>query len=265
MINNEKISSTSLKNIRKLQLKKHRLAAKKFIVEGKKIIEEALKSSWDVEAILSTEEFLKIESNKPLFNSNRKIPVFRISQKDLDSISDTETAQGIAAVLSVSTNDIMNFSGFAKNNSTLVILDEVTDPGNVGTIIRTCNWFGVDAILLSKNSIDLYNPKVIRSTMGSIFHQTIFYDIDLKTIIPALHNRNYKIITTSIKGKAVSGYKFPNKTAIIFGNEAHGISPIVNNLSDVQLTIPKIGEIESLNVAVSCGIVLAYNSMKSNQ
>jgi RNA methyltransferase, TrmH family len=264
MIKLRQISNTSFKNVRKLLQKKYRQSTKSFIVEGKKILEEAFKSNSEVNAILVTKNFLSKKENENIAKiiDNSEIVCYEISQKQLESITDTETAQGIAGIIKTNDSDIRIHDILNQQESTVVILDQITDPGNLGTIIRTCDWFGVDLIALGNNSTELYNPKVIRSTMGSIFHIPILDSIELEKFINNLKNNNYKIVTTVLDGQPLYSLPSSSKIGLVFGNEAHGISKSLCDLSDIRLTIPKYGEIESLNVSVACGIVLANRFLK---
>ena len=263
MLRPEHISVNTLKNIRKLTQKKYRQRANSFIIEGKKIVEEALNSNWEIETIVATKEFIDNRANDSLNGTIKRTHVsfFEIAPNELDTITEAESAQGIAAIVKMKFPDINKSKLFEKQKATVVILDRVTDPGNLGTIIRTCDWFGVDAIISSKNSVELYNPKVIRSTMGAIFHLPIFCEVELEEFLDRMKSHQFKIITTVLKGESVNSISFPQKVAFMFGSESHGISKSFLDASDVKLTIPKFGEIESLNVSVACGIVLAFRTL----
>ena len=139
----------------------------------------------------------------------------------------------------------------------IVALDEVGDPGNLGTILRTCDWFGVDAVLLSKGCVSLYNEKVVRSTSGSIFHLPIYEDVDLIKTLPELKNNGYTVIATGMDGELLTQTLLPNKTVLVLGNEAHGVSDAVKKISDHQVSIPRFGNAESLNVGVACAVFLS--------
>lgn len=262
MIKFEHISATTLKKFRKLQQKKYRQLTNTFIIEGKKVVEEAIKSDWQIEATLVTQEFIRDNANNQILKALKASGTlcFEVSQKELDSISDTETTQGVAAILKIKVFDMSVIQALEKQKATVVVLDRVTDPGNLGTIIRTCDWFSVDAVVLSQNSIDLYNPKVVRSTMGAIFHIPVICEVELENMIDELKDNKFEIIITMLEGEPVPSFCFPPKAAFVFGSEAHGISNALQARADIKLTIPKRGLIESLNVAVACGITLAYRS-----
>lgn len=266
MIKFERISASNLKKFRKLQQKKYRQLTNTFIIEGKKVVEEAIKSNWQFEAALATQEFIGDNANDKFIKDLKTSGAlcFEISQKELVSISDTETTQGIAAIIRTKVFDMSTIQSFHKQEATVVVLDRVTDPGNLGTIIRTCDWFDVDAVIISQNSIDLYNPKVVRSTMGAIFHIPVICEVELENMIDELKEHKFEIIITMLEGDPVASFLFPSKAAFVFGSEAHGISTPLRARADVKLTIPKRGLIESLNVAVACGITLAYRSFSVN-
>ncbi len=146
----------------------------------------------------------------------------------------------------------------------IVTLDSISDPGNLGAIIRTCDWFGVNSILISKESVDLYNPKVVQSTMGSLFHLPISNNIDLLESIHEAKNNGFKIIGTDVYGKNILSNKnvksnlvSGKKIMLIIGNEAHGISENIKKEIESFITIPKYGNAESLNAAVALGIILS--------
>ena len=138
----------------------------------------------------------------------------------------------------------------------IVCLENISDPGNVGTIIRNCDWFGIKDIILSNTCADVYNPKTIRSSVGSLFHANIFFSSNLINDLNILKNKGYKILSATLGGKSVFNYKTGEKTIIILGNEANGISKNILSFSDDFITIPKIGNAESLNVANASAVIL---------
>jgi TrmH family RNA methyltransferase len=133
----------------------------------------------------------------------------------------------------------------------------VSDPGNLGTILRTCDWFGVDAVLLGKGCVSLYNEKVVRSTSGSIFHLPIYEDVDLLKTLPELKNNGFTLVSTVMDGESLIQTLLPEKTVLVLGNEAHGVNEAVKKISDRQVSIPRFGNAESLNVGVACAVFLS--------
>jgi TrmH family RNA methyltransferase len=136
--------------------------------------------------------------------------------------------------------------------------DAVSDPGNLGAMVRTCDWFGVNGILVGRDSVDLYNPKVVRSTMGGIFHLPIAVGMDLPGLIPRAKKQGYTVYVTDARGDVqFDRVSFAGRSLLVFGNEAWGVSDQVGALADVRLAIRRYGAAESLNVSVACGVILA--------
>ena len=140
--------------------------------------------------------------------------------------------------------------------SLVVALDRVSDPGNVGTIIRTCDWFGADAVVLDRDTVEFTNPKLTRSTMGSMFHLPVYSDVDLPDIIAKAKKKGFTVYATTLAESKSIPTKFAGKSIIILGSEAHGVRPELLRQADELLSIPKFGKAESLNVAISCGVIL---------
>jgi len=136
------------------------------------------------------------------------------------------------------------------------MLDSISDPGNLGTIIRTCDWFGVKNIFLSDNIVDYTSPKVIRSSMGSIFHINIYEDIDAE-ILSDLKREGFEILCADIEGENVFSYNSERKKVLILSSESHGPSKDFEKISDKKISIPRIGNAESLNVASASAVLLA--------
>ena len=245
------LSKTQIKSITSLRLKKYRNLENKFLVEGEKVVSEGLKSDYDYESILVTQEYL--DKNPDFLKVNKKIEI--VNNKDFQKITDTVNPQGIASVFNKQTQK----KDWVNNLSTelVVCLENVSDPGNVGTIIRNCDWFGIKDIILSNTCADIYNPKTIRSSVGSLFHINIFFSSNLIDDLNILKNKKYKILSATLGGKSVYNYKTNEKTIIILGNEANGISKNILSFSDDFITIPKIGNAESLNVANASAVILA--------
>lgn len=247
------ISRNELKYYSSLSQKKFRESELKFLVEGLKNVEEGLNSHFNCEIILSTYEFAEQHQNIINQAKKKKIRIEIIRSQDFIRISETKSPQGIAAVFKYAK---LNFYPEKTESNILVYLDNISDPGNLGTIIRTCDWFGINEILISKYSVDYLNPKAIRASMGSIFHLYIFEELDTEVLID-LQNRNYKIICSDLDGKNLFDYRFPEKIVLAFSNESAGPSEAVKKIADDVITIPRIGNAESLNVAIASGIILS--------
>jgi TrmH family RNA methyltransferase len=246
------LTKNELKYYSNLLKKKYRKSEKKFIVEGKKLIDEAMGSNYRCEIICATNQFLESEPAecKKLGHSNR----FEIIKyNELEKLCDTISPQGICGVFLTTPNQK---DGDYKSTP-VVMLDNINDPGNVGTIIRTCDWFGIEEIILSPNCADIYSPKVIRSSMGSLFHIPLIKYSELSKEILKYRQHKYKALIADLKGESVYKFKNEGKLLVIFSNEAHGPSDNVTGIADKAITIPGYGNAESLNVASAAAIILS--------
>lgn len=257
------ISKARLKELGKLKTKKERAPQKRFLIEGLRLCEEAAGSSWSIETVLFSRSFGEKAREKALLKSLQSVNAELVQAKDqeLSRLSETMTAQGIVCVVKIKNRlieDIWRKDRPRATKSELVLaLDGISDPGNVGTLIRTADAFGVTAVLLSTDTVELYNPKVIRSTMGSIFHLSVFDEVDLENIIPQLKERGFQILGTDVnKGTSLDTLRPSRKTCLLIGNEAEGLNKGLVGLSDEMVHIPSRGKAESLNVAVAGGILL---------
>ena len=235
------VSKNQIKLITSLQQKKFRQANQLFVAEGVKVIQELLQSNSVLEHLYVTENiFETVDSSKKTV----------ISSADLQKISSLSTANNCLALFKI--------PSFQKINSDdlIVALDDVRDPGNLGTIIRLCDWFGVKQIICSNETVDVYNPKVVQATMGSIARVNVSY-IDLNLY---LKESNQEIFGTFMDGKNVYQEKLPAKGILVLGNEANGICQEIEKLVSNRIAIPRFGAIkktESLNVATATAIFLS--------
>tara|TARA_B100000683_G_scaffold179518_1_gene172947 strand:+ start:2421 stop:3152 length:732 start_codon:yes stop_codon:yes gene_type:complete len=237
------ISKNQIKLVKSLQQKKQRILNKSFVVESTKNVLEILDSSYEVSNIFATSAW--IDSNK-IFS---KIEINEVTKNELNRISGLKTASEVLAIVKIpETQNNFDFSGVN------IALDNIKDPGNFGTIIRICDWFGIKNIYCSENTVDLYNPKVVQSTMGSISRVNVFY-----TNLAEMFNNiddNIRIYASVLNGIEIQDCKLSENSLIVFGNESHGISQEILNLTNEKITITKKGNAESLNVSVSVGIIL---------
>ena len=247
------ISNNELKYYASLLNKKYRKIENKFLIEGKKIVGEGLASNYDCEKVFITGKFE--ETNPELIRKIRtkKVQVELLSSVEFQRISDTKAPQGIAAVLKKKSTV---FSPSLIKDKFLVYLEDISDPGNLGTIIRNCDWFGINNILLSKESAEMYNPKVLRASMGSVFHLNIFEYITLKEIA-GLKNSGYAFICSDTEGKDVFDFSWNDKIILFLSNESKGPSQELLSITDHKITIPRKGKAESLNVASASAVILA--------
>ena len=242
------LSKNEIKLIKSLKYKKQRYLNKMFVVEGKKSIYEFINSKFVLHKLFS------IDISE--FSVNN---VVRLSKSELEKISFLSNPNDHLAIFKIPNEKPVN-----KNNL-LVGLESINDPGNLGTIIRTCEWFGVEDIVCSLDSVDCYNPKVVQSAMGSLSRVNITY-LDLENF---LNSESLNRFGTFINGESVYENKISTDNGIIvFGNEANGISNNLRLLLDVELTIPRFNNKsypESLNLSNSLGIILSEFSRKSNE
>ena len=241
-----------IKELQILQKKKReRNNQKVFIVEGLRAVRE-IPGTWEIHKYIVAKNFA-LEAEKLI--KNKKIPVINVADSVFESISDTKTPQGIMAVVSQLNYQIdeitRNEQGF------FIIADQVQDPGNLGTLIRTAHASGANGIFLSTGCVDLYNPKTIRATMGSVFHIPILMDMEMEQIIKRLKDADTTIYATALEeSKILYDYDYTKKTGIIIGNEANGISQVTKKLVSDYIQIPMPGGAESLNASIAAGICM---------
>jgi RNA methyltransferase, TrmH family len=244
------ISVNELKYFSSLLHKKYRQKENKFIVEGKKLIDEGIEARFNPEIILTTHTCY--ETEKSFFNSLKGFRIEILKTPDLLKLTDTRNSQEVVAVFPYLNR---NFES-SEIKGTIVYLDNISDPGNTGAILRNCDWFGITNVLLSEESVELYNPKVIRAGMGALFHLNIFQGINIEHLLE-LKNAGYKFICSDLRGKNIFNFNLPAKSVITFSNEAHGPSPGLLKLADEKVSIPSKGRAESLNVASASAVILA--------
>jgi TrmH family RNA methyltransferase len=252
------LTQIEIKYLRSLQQKKYRDVERKFLVEGWRPLRDALESGFRIEmiALLSGTKQNSEHQSALALAKNHDIPVKEMKEVQLRQISDTVHSQGVVALVhqQIETFDIKILTA-AKF---IVACDNVSDPGNLGTILRTCDWFGVDAVLLSEGCVSLYNEKVVRATAGSIFHLKVFENLDLKAALSHLQAESFRLIATALEGKSLNSSIPQKKSILILGSEAHGVNPDILQHADELLSIPRFGKAESLNVGIACGIFLAH-------
>ena len=235
------LSKNQLKFIRSLKKKKFRQTHQLFLAEGIKVVEELIKSPFIVHQLYATESYS---------NTLNVLDIQRISDKELGLVSDFSSPNQILGIF-----EIPKSKDLAKEGIT-VVLDEINDPGNLGTIIRLCDWFGVSQLVCSENTVDCYNQKVVQASMGSLTRVSVNY-VDL---VSFLTNEKRTIYGTFLKGENIYSSKLEKNAVIVLGNEANGISNEIEQLVHKKITIPQFGDqqnTESLNVAMSTAIILS--------
>jgi TrmH family RNA methyltransferase len=255
-----------IKEILLLQKKKsERRKQGLFIVEGIKAIQEIPKDYFVREYILSetfNKENFFIDSQKGRVCENNTKVVY-VKESIFNAISDTETPQGIMAVVEQKTASLEDI--LAKEHSFGLVLENVQDPGNLGTIIRSAYGFKVDYLILSKGCVDLFSPKTIRASMGALFHIPIVVDEEIEKITQSLQAMNVKLYVTEVeKAKEVFQVSFKGKAALVIGNEGNGASSYIKQQADERVYIPMPGGLESLNASIAASICM-YEAMKQRQ
>ena len=234
------ISKNQIKSIKSLSLKKNRVKAQLFVAEGEKIVNELLNSNLEIEHIYATKQFSAI-------NRCQKSAITLITNDELLRISNLTSPNNVLAIVKISQKES------EKSGGIKLVLDDVNDPGNLGTIIRMCDWFGVTQLICSNSTVDCYNPKVVQSAMGSLFKLDIKY-LDLATYLADIDTPIYGAY---MNGVDVKGQEFPKQAHLIMGNEANGISESISKYITNKVSIKNIGgNTESLNVAVATSILL---------
>ena len=237
------LTNNDTKLIKSLVKKKFRQKYNKFVVEGVKNIHEVQKSQIKIERIFSTE---------PLFSDFEEL----ISEEELRKISHLVTPNTALALCEIPHETTPDLNGF------IIALDDIRDPGNLGTIIRMADWFGIEQIICSNETVDLYNPKVIQATMGSFTRVRVNY-VNLKEILSTYKNQ---VLGTYMDGENIYRTEFPENAILLMGNEANGISDELNQFISQKISIPRFGKFkatESLNVAMATGIILGEKSSRT--
>ena len=237
------ISRSEIKLIKSLKLKKYRIVNKLFLLEGLKCINEVLNSDYKIRKIILT----KSSKNKLKSYSSSKVKIDYFDKKSLSSIGNLKSNSDAIAIVEMKDNlRKIKFYNYT------VILDGIRDPGNLGTIIRTCDWYGIKNIVCSKDSVDLYNPKVIQSSMGSFSRVNVFYR-DLEEFFT---ENDLFVYGTILNSKDYHEIKFNKKGVLLFGNESKGVSSNLYKYINKKISIYGNGKAESLNLAISSALIL---------
>ena len=226
---------------------------KQFIIEGLKLIKEAIEENANIKQIVICDNYQNTGViPTELMYEIAKYECVYVTDKVFNSISDVNSPQGILAIIEI--NDKEKEIDYSQD--IIVALDDIQDPGNLGTILRTVDSIGLNQILVSKGTADCYNPKVVRSTMGAIFRVKIIECEDLEKTLKEIKKHKFKLVVTSLQTEnSLYDIDF-NKKVIIIGNEANGVEAKIQEISDEKIKIPMLGKTESLNAAVATSIVL---------
>ena len=286
-----------VKEIRKLKEKKYR--KDKFIVEGIKMLEEAINENASIDLIVIREgmDLSNLISNvlykndadsgvksKNIIDAISKIKSITVTEKVFDTLTDVVSPQGVLAVINKRENGIINQATENNNASEIgdkiketenvkidtttdyiLALDGIQDPGNLGTIIRTADSANLKQLIVSKNTVDAYSPKVIRSTMGAIYRVNIIEVENLEWTLKDLQKDGFKVVVTSLDtNNSIYDISY-NKSIVVIGNEANGVSKEVQELANERVKIPMLGKTESLNAAVATGIMIYEYVRRKNE
>jgi len=242
------MTKSDIKYIQSLAHKKQREEEGLFVVEGVKMVDELLLNFPD--------RIIKVYATETWINDRteivKKYKLFDcIDLESLERISFLHTANEVVALVSMPTVDMVpSFS-----NGVTLVLDQIQDPGNLGTIIRTADWFGVNQIICSVDTSDAFSPKVVQASMGSLMRLNIFY-LELEPVLK--HLCEVPIYTAELNGESLFDFEFRLPSVLVIGNESRGVSEKISKLATKKITIPKLGNAESLNASVAAGIILSH-------
>lgn len=259
-------SNDNVKFIRSLNEKKYRTKYNAFYLEGVKVTNEILDKNEAIDILfIAYSKSLLISTNggQALLNrisSLKNVKVLEFEENIFKYMTDTVNTQGILVVMKIPKYSLEN-----EENKNIILLDKVQDLGNIGTIIRSCNAFGVDTILCTSGTADVYSPKAVRATMGGILNVKIIYLDDIEKL-NLFKKMGYKIATTSLKTQnSIDSIDYNNKYIFVMGNEANGVSKEIIDISDFVVKIPMSEKIESLNVGVATSIILYEQYKKTSR
>lgn len=242
-----------IKKIRKLKDKKYRDLNEQYMIEGMKLIQEAIEEKAKIDQIVVCEDCVENHTiDQKLLYEIAKYDCIYVSETVFNAITQVNNPQGILAVIQRRNKEAQ----IDYSQDMIVVLEDIQDPGNLGTILRTVDSVGLNQIIISKNTADVYNPKVVRSTMGAIFRVKIIESEDLVKTLKEIKKHKIKVLATSLQTQD-SIYDIDyTKSALVIGNEANGISKEVLEVADEKVKIPMLGKTESLNASVATSVIL---------
>ncbi len=242
-----------IKHIKKLKDKKYRDISNEYVIEGIKLVEEAIEEKAPIKYIILCEDCEKNENiPKELMYEIAKYECIYVTENIFKYLTEVQAPQGILAIIKKNSQ----YKDIDYSQDIIVALDDVQDPGNLGTILRTVDSIGLKQILVSKGTADSYNPKVVRATMGAIFRVKIIECEDLQKTLKEIKKHKFKIVVSSLQtDNSIYDINYYKKV-IIIGNEANGIEAEIQEIADEKIKIPMLGKTESLNASVATGIIL---------
>lgn len=249
------LQNEHVKHVVALHKRRTRKEYGEFLIEGWRFVEEAIRREAEIRQI-----YVCPEKEKENWTSlqgilqERKIPILEVDEKVLRKMSETEEPQGILAVIGINK---LSWNDLEVNSKTvLLVVDGIQDPGNLGTILRTALAAGVQQVCLTTGTVDLYNPKVLRSTMGTLFSMKVLIDCSPEQVVEFAHAKGLTILTGDIDGEPLYETEFSLPFALVVGNEGNGPSEVFRSPDLTRVTLPMSHEVESLNVAIATGIIL---------
>ena len=257
----------AIKGAKRILALKHRKARNKerrFLIEGIRLAEEALGSGAGVDQMLFCREMLgEDERLTNLFREARarKIPVQQTDRRAMRGMGENQSLEGVLGVLPMPSWDRAHA---LASNRPFLLLDRIRDPGNLGLMLRTAEAAGVGALFLSRESVELFNSKVVRASKGSIFRLPVFTDEDLISLINDLRSRNVAVLCSRTSGKPYFEISGTKRFALVLGNETVGVGQTIADVADVAVTIPTSDQVDSLNVAVAAGILLFHLTQRES-
>lgn len=244
---------SSKKHFHHLQQKKRRQQERAFLVEGEKGVREAIAAVPERIVCIGLDRTADVTTLRRTAEAHA-IPIVELDPRDASYVSSAETFSGVIAIVRMSEPDTLNME------APVLVLDGIRDPGNLGTIIRSADWFGISQVVLSADCVDVYNPKVVRSTMGSLFRLSVHERDDLSAWLASARAAGKRIAGLTLHGEPIEQLSEHKPHILVLGSESHGISRPVEDLLTVRYTIAGFGGAESLNAAVACGIALYHLS-----
>lgn len=257
---------TSVKNNRvktwaSLKQKKYRNSTGLYLLEGVRLVEEAIEAGAPVVEILISGDPLSGRFDRIITGATGLgAALYEVTDQVLEHVADTQSPQGVIAIVKKTEGD--PFAFVAKKQSPLyLVLDGIQDPGNLGTMIRTADAVGATGVFVGESCVDVYNPKVVRATMGSLFHLPVF-DVKLTELLPKLRELGVAVVGTVVEAEqTVFAADFTGSVALVIGSEAHGVSAEIAELVDTEVTLPMPGKAESLNAAIAASVML-YEALR---
>ncbi len=254
------MSNPIIKEVRSLSNKKGRIAAQAILLEGYRLVRDALDSGAEIRYFIISDSFF--QKDELLLSDMSNIKVVQVPDEVFSRISETQSPQGIMAVAELPVCDKKDIINRVKR---VIVLENLQDPGNLGTIIRSADACGFDAVILSKDSADPYNPKVIRSTMGSLFHIPVIITEDFNGLLNELRSKGMLLIAAHTRDSLPCWQAdMSGELAIIIGNEGNGLSDNILELADMTVMIPMTGKAESLNASAAASMLI-YECMRQRE